>query len=177
MIELPSLHTDGVAFLYTREFYEIARARLTEGGVISQWIDAFQTRRQPSYRPVSTLREVFPEVSVWANRWSWWILGVNGGPPGAPDFTDDRTWIDFELPKLPPPASLGGGVAYYNAPLRKLFEEQWKRRGGIRQGGLVPFYGGGAERHDDLVDRSLRAFARGYPPELLERVAARNGDW
>ncbi len=223
-LELPSLHTDGVAFLYTREFYEIARAHLTEGGVISQWIDAFQTRRQPSYRLVSTMREVFPEVSVWANRWSWWILGVNGGPPGAPDYervravfetasvredmarvgtdledilaslvgygealdralgsaapiTDDRTWIDFELPKLPTPGSLGGGVAYYNAPLRKLFEEQWKSRGGIRQAGLVPFHGGGAERHDDLVDRSLREFARGYPAALLERVAARNGGW
>jgi spermidine synthase len=223
-LELPSLHTDGVAFLYTREFYEIARARLTEGGVISQWIDAFQTRRQPSYRLINTMRQVFPEVSVWANRWSWWILGVNGGPPGAPDYervralfetasvredmarvgtdledilasvvgygealdevlrsappiTDDRTWIDFELPKLATPASLGGGIAYYNAPLRKLFEEQWKRRGGIRQGGLVPFYGGGPERHHELVDRSLRAFARGYPAELVERVAARNGAW
>jgi spermidine synthase len=223
-LELPSLHTDGVAFLYTREFYEIARSRLTEGGVISQWIDAFQTRRQPSHRLVATMREVFPEVSVWANRWSWWILGVNGGPPGAPDYervralfesasvredmarvgtdledvlaslvgygdaldealgsappiTDDHTWIDFELPKLPTPASLGGGVAYYNAPLRRLFEAQWQRGGGIRQDGLVPFHGGGPERHAELVDRSLRAFAPGYPPELLERVAARNGAW
>jgi spermidine synthase len=223
-LELPSLHTDGVAFLYTREFYEIARARLTEGGVISQWIDATQTRRRPSYRLVASMREVFPEVSVWSNRFFWWVLGVNGGRPGAPDYervralfdtpsvredmarvgtdledvlaslvgygaaldeslgaappiTDDRTWIDFELPKLATPASLGGGVAYYNAPLRKLFEEQWKRGGGLRQGGVPPFHAGGAERHAELVDRSLRDFARAYPADVLERVAARNGAW
>jgi hypothetical protein len=29
--------------------------------------------------------------------------------------------------------------------------------------------------HADLVDRSLRAFARAYPAEPLERVVARNG--
>jgi predicted membrane-bound spermidine synthase len=223
-LELPSLHTDGVAFLYTREFYEIARARLKEGGVISQWIDAYQTRRRPSYRLINTMREVFPEVSAWARSWSWWGLGINGRPGGAPDYervrrlfalpavredlervnsdledvlstlvgygpplfealgssapiTDDRTYIDFALPKLATPASFGGGVGYYNAPLRKLFEQRWGRSGGIRRSGLMPFYAGGPDHHAAAVDRSLWAFAPGWPQDLLERVEERNGTW
>jgi spermidine synthase len=49
-LELPTLHTDGVVFLYTSEFYKIAAARLAPGGMISQWLDVLQTQREPSPR-------------------------------------------------------------------------------------------------------------------------------
>lgn len=221
-IELPSLHTDGVAFLYTREFYQIAAAHLEQGGVISQWIDADQTRRWPSYRLVHTAADVLSDVSVWGTGWSWWILGRAGGATGAPPYeqvraaferpevradmarvgtsledilanlvaygpplteaiatappiTDDQTWIDFALPKVATPTSLGGGVGYYNAPLRSLFERAWRRGGGIREEGLTRFFPGGEAAHDAACDRSLRAFAAGYPEDLLARVQEING--
>ncbi len=82
-LELPTLHTDGVIYLYTREFYEIARERLAPGGVLSQWIDAAQTEREPSYTLIRTQREVLPETSVWATRWAWWANSRVGAPGPA----------------------------------------------------------------------------------------------
>ena len=54
-LELPTLHTDGVVFLYTSEFYRIAAPRLAPDGLLSQWIDVLQTQREPSYQLVGTM--------------------------------------------------------------------------------------------------------------------------
>ncbi len=84
-LELPTLHTDGVIYLYTREFYEIARERLAPGGVLSQWLDAAQTGRRASHTLIRTQRAVLPETSVWATRWAWWANSVAGGGGAALD--------------------------------------------------------------------------------------------
>ncbi len=86
-LEPPTLHTDGVVNLYTREFYEIAHSKLKPGGVLSQWIDAQQTEREPSYMVYNTMLEVFPESTMWASRWAWWANGVKDA---------DSTLIEYE---------------------------------------------------------------------------------
>ena len=78
-IELPSIHTAGVVNLYTREFYEIARKKLKPGGVLSQWLDVNQTGREVGYMLLNTMREVFPNTTVWSNKWAWWFNGRNTG--------------------------------------------------------------------------------------------------
>lgn len=111
-LELPTLHTDGVIYLYTREFYEIARERLAPGGVLSQWIDAAQTEREPSYTLIRTQRGVLPETSVWATRWAWWANSVVGadGPAldaasfralfGRPEVAADMAGVGVDWPLL-----------------------------------------------------------------------------
>ena len=219
-LELPTLHTDGVVFLYTKEFYEIARSRLKPGGVLSQWIDANQTGAQASHELIATMLEEFPDTSVWTSEWAWWAIGTNGegraeidwpaarahfasgpvradatnlqlgfehalstlvayGEPlrrtvaGGEPIVDDRTRLDFEVPRLAIASALGGGLAYYNSPLRTIFEDSWQE--GELQTGTERFYPGSPDEHHALVDASLRDFARDLDPAVVERVARTNG--
>jgi spermidine synthase len=55
----------GVASLFTREFYQACRARLTPGGVLVQWLQGYTIREQEMRMVARTLSEVFPHVTVW----------------------------------------------------------------------------------------------------------------
>lgn len=56
----------GVANLFTREFYELARSRLAPGGVMVQWLQTYSIFGRDMQMVVRTFSEVFPQVSVWA---------------------------------------------------------------------------------------------------------------
>ncbi|GJM44587.1 MAG: spermidine synthase [Gemmatimonadota bacterium] len=90
-LELPTLHTAGVVYLYTTEFYEIARDRLKDGGLLSQWIDINQTGRPISLSLIGTMLDVFPNSSVWSDNWSWWIAGSKQDAPQALDYEAIRS--------------------------------------------------------------------------------------
>lgn len=64
-IELTSVWFAGAASLYSREFYELVRSRLTEGGVLQQWVQLHHIRRRELATIVRTLREVFPHVALF----------------------------------------------------------------------------------------------------------------
>ncbi len=76
-LDPPELHTRGVVNLYTREFYEMARDRLAEGGIFSIWVNIAMTPLDDLRIVVRTLSEVFPYVSVWHTPqfYSWVING------------------------------------------------------------------------------------------------------
>lgn len=97
-LELPTLHTDGVVFLYTSEFYRIAAERLAPDGLLSQWIDVLQTQREPSYELIATMRETFPNATLWAAKWAWWVNGTRGGAPLRVDA--DRVRALFSTPEV-----------------------------------------------------------------------------
>lgn len=64
-IELTSVWFAGAASLYSREFYELVRSRLTEGGVLQQWVQLHHIRRRELATIVRTLRAVFPHVALF----------------------------------------------------------------------------------------------------------------
>jgi spermidine synthase len=64
-MELSSIWFAGAASLYSREFYEIARGRLAEGGVLQQWVQLHHLRRRELATIVRTLRAVFPHVALF----------------------------------------------------------------------------------------------------------------
>src|SRR6185436_5051518 len=64
-IELTSVWFAGAASLYSREFYELVRARLTESGVLQQWVQLHHLRRQELAVIVRTLRAEFPHVALF----------------------------------------------------------------------------------------------------------------
>ena len=97
-LELPTLHTDGVVFLYTSEFYRIAAARLAPGGLLSQWIDVLQTQREPSFQLIQTMLQEFPNATLWAAKWAWWVNGTRGGAPLRVD--GERVRALFSTPEV-----------------------------------------------------------------------------
>ena len=64
-MELSSVWFAGAASLYSKEFYELARARLTETGVLQQWVQLHHIRRQELAVIVRTLRASFPHVALF----------------------------------------------------------------------------------------------------------------
>jgi spermidine synthase len=59
-LEPPPIAHAGVAALYSREFYQLARSRLTSGGYVSQWLPAYQVPAESSLAMVRAFFDVFP---------------------------------------------------------------------------------------------------------------------
>ncbi len=55
----------GVEMLYSREFLEAARERLTPGGVYAQWFHSYESDSEVVALVLRTYASVFPHVSVW----------------------------------------------------------------------------------------------------------------
>jgi spermidine synthase len=72
----------GVANLFTREFYETAKARLPPGGVFGQWFHYYRFEPQDVKVEIATFAAVFPHASLWL------VPPVRGpeGPHLAADF-------------------------------------------------------------------------------------------
>lgn len=64
-MELSSVWFAGSASLYSHEFYDLVRSRLTEGGVLQQWVQLHHIRRRELATIVRTLRETFPHVALF----------------------------------------------------------------------------------------------------------------
>jgi spermidine synthase len=77
-LEVGQIQRPGVAFFYTRDFYEQTRARLAPGGYFSQFVplpyfgpDAFRSA-------IRTFLEVFPQSMLWYNTSELLLIGVAG---------------------------------------------------------------------------------------------------
>ena len=55
----------GIASLFTREFFEAARDRLTPGGVLCQWAHTYDISRSDLQSIVATFLAVFPNGTLW----------------------------------------------------------------------------------------------------------------
>lgn len=58
----------GVANLYTREFYTNASQRLTKDGIFCQWLQGYEVEPATINTVITTLKQVFPKVEVWATQ-------------------------------------------------------------------------------------------------------------
>ncbi len=57
----------GAANLYTEEFVEAMRQHLNPGGVVTMYIQLFETNQDAVKSAVATFFEVFPNATVWGN--------------------------------------------------------------------------------------------------------------
>lgn len=55
----------GIGNLFTREYYQEARSRLTERGVFGQWMHTYAMAPEDLRMVFRTFAEVFPDVSLW----------------------------------------------------------------------------------------------------------------
>ncbi len=64
-VELTSIWFAGAANLYNREFYVTAAQRLTDGGVLSQWIQLHHTTPREIASQMATARTIFPHAAFF----------------------------------------------------------------------------------------------------------------
>jgi spermidine synthase len=57
----------GAAMLYTREFWELTRQRLNPGGVVTVFVQLYESTEDAVKSEIATFFEAFPNGSVWAN--------------------------------------------------------------------------------------------------------------
>jgi len=55
----------GNSALYTREYFELCRERLRDGGVVSMWLPMYSLTRESYLAILRAFWEVFPETCVW----------------------------------------------------------------------------------------------------------------
>lgn len=55
----------GIASLFTREFFQSARARLSPGGVLCQWAHTYDISTQDLKSIIATFLSVFPDGTLW----------------------------------------------------------------------------------------------------------------
>lgn len=55
----------GVAAVFSQEFFEACRARLRPGGMVAQWLQAYETDDATFELVAATFSSVFPQTSVW----------------------------------------------------------------------------------------------------------------
>jgi spermidine synthase len=67
-IEITSIWISGEADLYNREFYELCRDHLTEGGVLQQWVQIHHMRPQDLLVILNTAAQVFPHVAFFLGK-------------------------------------------------------------------------------------------------------------
>jgi spermidine synthase len=63
----------GAASLYTKEYFELVKAHLNPGGVVTQWVPLYQSTEDVIKSEVGTFFNVFPFGTIWSNQYA------NGG--------------------------------------------------------------------------------------------------
>jgi spermidine synthase len=68
----------GSAYLYTTEYYQLARERLAPGGVMCQWLPLYQLGDKDLRAAVGSFVDVFPEATLWSTPADAVLIGTTG---------------------------------------------------------------------------------------------------
>ena len=76
----------GAAALYTREFWQLCKQRLNDGGVVTVFVQLYETTEDAVRSEVETFVDVFPNAAVFANTvdgmgYDLVLVGRNGDEP------------------------------------------------------------------------------------------------
>jgi hypothetical protein len=127
--EPPPPRGAGIESLYSREYFELLRGRLTPGGVVTYWLPVHSVDRPGALSVVRAFCDVFDDCSLWSGAgFNWMLAGSRGGlrPVSVAEFS--RQWEDPRLREdlgaiaLERPEDLGGlflGDAAYLARLTR----------------------------------------------------------
>jgi spermidine synthase/tetratricopeptide (TPR) repeat protein len=181
----------GIATLYTPEFYRIARSRLADDGVFSQWIQLYQLPLPVVAGIVKNLHAVFPHVQVWFGGSSDLVVLAAPQPiafdgawleallaPGTRVGQQARDWLGVREP-----GDLLGHYVLGPAGLPRLLEhanlthrDDHPQLEYVAARRFLDFPGGAIL--DSLIELGRAGAAEeGRTPELLARAfAARRGD-
>jgi spermidine synthase len=98
-----------VGYLYTREYYESLRERLTDHGVVCQWMPIYQIAPLRLRSAVKTFLDVFPNATLWYVDGHALLVAARGSPPidfptlaarfADPRVGEDLASIDIRTPE------------------------------------------------------------------------------
>jgi spermidine synthase len=57
----------GAAALYSQEYFELCKRRLTSDGIATQWVPLYETNLSAVKSQIATFLQVFPHGSIWSN--------------------------------------------------------------------------------------------------------------
>jgi predicted membrane-bound spermidine synthase len=72
----------GIASLYSREYFALARSRLAPGGMITYWLPVYQMNVTEMRAVVGGFCAVFEDCSLWSGHGLEWILAGTNAAPG-----------------------------------------------------------------------------------------------
>jgi spermidine synthase len=93
--EPPPPKTAGIVNLYTREYFELMRDRLSDRGIASYWLPIYQLSDSDAKAIIGAFCGAFSDCSLWSGAGTEWILvGSRGAtrPPSYEEFA--RQWRD-----------------------------------------------------------------------------------
>ncbi|MDG9881842.1 fused MFS/spermidine synthase [Pseudomonas sp. GD04058] len=73
-LEPPPPSAAGVVNLYSRDFYQLAAARLNEHGIVAQWLPLPTQNEDDSRALVRSFLDVFPHASLWTSEFHEMLL-------------------------------------------------------------------------------------------------------
>lgn len=85
----------GVVNLYSREYFDLVRSRLSEGGIATYWLPTLSLEPPAVKAIVKAFCSAFEDCSLWnGSALDWMLVGTRGarGPVAEEDFT--RQWRD-----------------------------------------------------------------------------------
>ena len=72
--EPPPPKNAGIVNLYTRENFELMRARLSDRGIVSYWLPAYQLSQSDNKAVIRAFCDAFADCSLWTGAGPEWIL-------------------------------------------------------------------------------------------------------
>lgn len=127
-IEVSSIWISGEADLYNKEFYELCRARMTERGVLQQWVQIHHMKTEDFLVILNTAAQAFPHVAFFLGPEMQGVL-VASPAPLALDYAqmerfdaDPRVRAELEAIDAPSVWSLAGEMALYGDSLKRALE-------------------------------------------------------
>ncbi|HMC21028.1 MAG TPA: hypothetical protein VKL19_04225, partial [Thermoanaerobaculia bacterium] len=100
--EPPPPKNAGIVNLYTRENFELMRARLSDRGIVSYWLPAYQLSQSDNKAVIRAFCDAFADCSLWTGAGPEWILVGSRAQLPAPAYADfSWQWRDpFSAPQL-----------------------------------------------------------------------------
>jgi spermidine synthase len=98
--EPPPPKAAGVVSLYTRDYFQLARARLADRGVITYWLPVYQMEPGEARSLTRAFCDVFEDCSLWAGSGLEWLLVGSRGLSGP--LSEQALWAPFRDPEMGP---------------------------------------------------------------------------
>ena len=93
--EPPPPKASKVVNLYTREFFSLARDRLSPRGVVTYWLPVDQLFQEETRAVVRAFCDVFDDCSLWSGSETQWIMmGTRGSARPVSEGEFEEQWAD-----------------------------------------------------------------------------------
>lgn len=136
----PPIEAAGSSFLYSRDFYEIVKSRLTEGGILHHWFPGDPSGEEAIFVGVtSAIVDAFPYVRGYISIEGWGIHYLASMTP------IDFPTIDMLLKKIPDRAKLDILEWEQDKTLRDILGKMYKES----------YTGAGLLNHAERKDRGM----------------------